>query len=178
MSGHAGLFNIEDKIRQARVLGFVPVGARQQQAPIGFMRAGGPDFLAVDHPLIAFQVRARDRSRHVGPAAGFAEQLAPGVLPGQAAAQEFGFLHVGAVRQDRRGGQHANAGLGDADRADAFEFLLHHGDEADGQIAAVPCGRPVRRAPTGFGEFVTPIDQADFGIPMGFEPGPDFSADR
>src|ERR1017187_5120887 len=34
------------------------------------------------------------------------------------------------------------------------------------------------RAPTGLGEPVAPLDQAQFGVPVRFEPGTNFGADR
>ena len=55
-------------------------------------------------------------------------------------------MQVGAVRQDRRGGEGADAGLGDADGADRAEFLLDHGVEATGRSRPYQsfgqCGTP------------------------------------
>ena len=174
---HARLLHVEDEIRQALVLRLVPIGARQQQTPMRLVRAGGPHLLAVDHPLIAAELGARHRAGHVGAAARLAEQLAPDVLAGQDAQQELLLLQIGAVRQDGRGGQRADADLGDADGADALEFLLDHRHQADRQVAAVPARRPMRRAPAGFGKLVAPFHQPVIRAPVGFQPGADFGAD-
>ena len=178
MDLHAGLLHVEDEVGEALVLGHVPVGARQQQAPVGLVRAGGPHLLAVDHPLVALPVGARHGAGHVRAAARLAEQLAPGVLAGEDAAQELLLMQVGAVRQDGRGGQRADAGLGDADRADPGELLVDDGVEGHRQVAAVPLLRPVRHAPARVGQLVAPFDQAEFGVPVGFQPGADLGADR
>ena len=46
----AGLVDREDEHGEAAVLGHVPVGAGQAQAPVGPPRAGGPDLRAVERP--------------------------------------------------------------------------------------------------------------------------------
>ena len=86
-------------------------------------------------------------------------------------------MQVGAVRQDGRGGERADAGLGDADRADPRELLVDDGVELHRQVAAVPFLGPVRRAPARVAQLLAPFDQAEFGIPVGFEPGAHFGAD-
>src|SRR5216684_3286571 len=78
-----------------------------------------------------------------------AEQLAPDILAGQNAQQELLLLQIGAVRENGRGGEGANADLGDADRTDALELLLDHRHQADGKVAAVPPRLPMRDAPSG-----------------------------
>ena len=177
MDLHAGLLHVEDEVGQPLVLGHVPVGARQQQAPVRLVGAGGPHLLAVDHPLVALAVGARDGARHVRAAARLAEQLAPGVLAGEDAAQELLLMQVGAVVEDGGGGQGADARLGDADRADAGELLVDDGVELHRQVAAVPLLGPVRRAPARFDQLGAPFDQAVVGLPVGFQPGPHFGAD-
>jgi hypothetical protein len=177
MDLNAGLLHVEDEVGKALVLGHVPVGARQEQAPMRLVRRGGPDLLAVDHPLVALPVGARHRARHVRAAARLAEQLAPGVLAGQDALQELLLMEIRAVRQDGRRRQGADAGLGDADGADLAELLVDHGIEFHRQVAAVPLLGPMRRAPARLAELGAPFDQAEIGIPVGFEPGADVGAD-
>ena len=159
------------------MLDLVPVGARQQQAPMRLVRRGGPHLLAVDHPLVAALVGARDGARHVGAAARLAEQLAPGVLAGEDALEELLLMEIGAVRQDRRGGEGADAGLGDADRAHLGELLVDDGVELHRQVAAVPLLGPMRRAPARLAQLLAPFDEAEIGIPVGLQPGADFAAD-
>src|SRR5580700_7987997 len=108
------------------------------------VRACGPHLLPVDDPLITAELGPRYRTGDVGAAARFAEQLAPDILAGQNAQQELFLLQIGAVRENRRGGEGANADLGDADRSDALELLVDHRYQADGKVAAVPVPRPMR----------------------------------
>ena len=49
----------DDEHGQAGVLRRVRVGARQQEPAVGVVRAGGPDLLAVDDPVVAILHRAR-----------------------------------------------------------------------------------------------------------------------
>src|SRR6202035_1741353 len=124
------------EVRQALMLLLVPIGARQQQSPMRLVRAGGPDLLSVHYPLIAAELGPRHRAGHVRSAARFTEQLAPDVLAGQNAQKELLLLHIGAMRKNGRGSQGADAHLGDADGADALEFLLDYRHQADGKVAA------------------------------------------
>ena len=102
------------------------------------LRAGGPHLLPVDDPLIAAELGARHRTGHVRSAARFTEQLAPDVLTGQNAEQKLLLLQVGAMRENGRRSQGADAHLGDTDGTDALEFLLDHRYQADRKVAAIP----------------------------------------
>src|SRR4051812_5805883 len=141
------------------------------------VRTGGPYLLPVDHPLIAAELRSRHRTGHVGAAARLAEQLAPDILAGEDAQQESLLLQIGAVREDGGGGERADADLGDADGADALEFLLDHRNQADGKVAAVPARRPMRDAPSGFGKFETPFHQPVIRAPICFQPSAGLGTD-
>ena len=57
------------------MLGHVPVGAGKQHAVVRVMRAGGPDLLPVDDPLVAPELGPGGAARQVGAAAGLAEEL-------------------------------------------------------------------------------------------------------
>ena len=172
----AGLMHVHDEKGQAGMLGLVPVGARQQQSEVGLLRPRSPELLAVDHIVVALAIGAGDRPGGVRPAAGLAEELAPGFFAGHAGTQKPFLLLIGAVRQDGRGRQHANANPGHAHRTDALEFFFDDRLQPDRQAAAVPFGRPVRRAPAGVHQLVAPVDQAAVGVPVGFEPGAHFGA--
>src|SRR5271166_363695 len=100
------------------------------------MRTRRPHLLAVDHPAVATELGPRRRSRQIRPGPRLTEQLAPGVVAGQAAAQEFLLLRVSAVYQQRRRRQPADTGLGDADRADALHLVLDHDFERRRQFTA------------------------------------------
>ena len=71
-----------------RCFGDVPVGAGQQQAVVGVVRARAPQLLPVDDPLVAVALGARREPGEVGSVPGLAEQLAPRVLAGQDRPQE------------------------------------------------------------------------------------------
>ena len=172
----AGLLHVEDEIGEALVLGDVPVGPCEQEAPLRLVGTGGPDLLPVDHPLVALAVGARDGAGHVRAAARLAEELAPGVLAGEDRQQELLLMQVGAVRQDGGGGQRADAGLGDTDGADLLEFLLDRGVELHGQVAAVPLLGPMRDAPARGRELLAPLDEAERRIPVVLQPGGDVGA--
>src|SRR6185503_621120 len=122
--------------------------------------AGGPDLLPVDDPLIAAELGPRHRTGDVRSAAGLAEQLAPDILAGQNAEQEFFLLPVGAMIEDRSGSEGTDTCLCDADRADALEFLLDDRHQADRKVAAVPARRPMRGTPPGLGQLATPLYEA------------------
>ena len=74
--------HVEEEHRQALVLGHVGIGAGDQQAVVGIMRARGPDLLAVDDPVVAVLFGAGAQARDVGAAGGLREQLAPDLLAG------------------------------------------------------------------------------------------------
>jgi hypothetical protein len=141
------------------------------------VRAGGPHLLPVDDPLIAAEHGSRYRTSDVRSAARFTEQLAPDILAGQNAQQELLLLQIGAVRENGRGSECADADLGDTDRTDALELLLDHRHQADGKVAAVPARRPMRDAPPGLRQFETPFHQPIVRVPVRFQPGADFGAD-
>src|SRR5690348_4404368 len=101
-----------------------------------FVRAGGPHLLPVHDPLIASELGPRYRTGDVRSAARFAEQLAPNILAGQNAQQEFLLLPIGAVRENGRGGEGADADLRDPDRTDALELLLDDRHQTRGKVAA------------------------------------------
>ena len=173
----AWLFDIDDEKTEAMVLRHIPVGARQQQPVLRVMGAGGPDLLAVDDPLVPLEIGPRRRAGKIGTAARLAEQLAPSVLASQDPAQELFLVHVAPVQKDRRGGEITDPGFRHADGADAFHFGLNHTAQRIGQAPAVPIGRPCRRAPTGIDQPVSPFDEAEIRVPVGFEPGAGFLPD-
>src|SRR3984893_12412654 len=141
------------------------------------VRACGPDLPPVHLPLIAAELGPRYRTGDVGSAARFAEQLAPDILTSQNAEKELLLLPVGAMLKDRRSSKGADSHLGDADGADALEFLLDDRYQADGKVAAVPARRPMRHAPPGLSQFETPFHQPIVRVPVRFQPGADFGAD-
>ncbi len=166
--------HVYDEVRQALVLGCVPIGAGEQQTPLGVMRAGRPDFLAVDDPTFTVLHCARCRARQVRTAAGFAEQLTPGVLARQNAPQKTLFVRLAAVLEQGRSGQHADPDPRDADRPDGVKFRFDEGVQRNRQSAPEPFTRPVRHTPAGIGELVAPVDQAGRRVPVLCQPATHF----
>ena len=75
--------HVEQEERDATMLRRVRIGAREQQAEVGVVRARGPDLLPVDDELVAVGDRARAEVREVGAGVGLAEQLAPDLVRAQ-----------------------------------------------------------------------------------------------
>src|SRR5215475_14635189 len=124
------LLYVDHEIRQPLMLGRIPIRAGQQQAVIGMMSARGPYLLAVDEPIVAVQIRAGGGTSEVRAAARLAEELAPGVFPGENAAQKPLFLPIRSVLEERRRRQQSHSGFRHPYGADASEFLFYRAHEA------------------------------------------------
>ena len=72
-----GLPHIDREVREAAVLGGVPVGPRDEQAVLGVVGARVPQLLPVHDPLVAVAVGPSHQAGEIRPVAGLAEQLAP-----------------------------------------------------------------------------------------------------
>src|SRR5262249_44084958 len=134
----ARTLHVQEEHGEALVLGYIGIGAREQNAVIGIMRARGPDLLAVNDPVIAFLLRARAQPRDVGTAGRLREQLAPDLLAGGQRRQIFAFL-LCAGKRHHRGTAHTVAD--DEHRAEFAErtFLLlpDHALDRRGAAAAI-----------------------------------------
>src|SRR5215475_9970316 len=95
------------------------------------MGARGPDLLAVDEPVVAVQIRARGGASEVRTTTRLAEELAPGVFPGENAAQIPLFLPIRPVLKQRRRRQQSHAGFRHPYGADTRDFLFHRAHEAE-----------------------------------------------
>ena len=73
----AGLVDVEHEVGDALVLRDVGIGAGQEHADVGDLRARRPHLLPVDDPLVAVTHRRGGEAGEVGPGAGLAEELAP-----------------------------------------------------------------------------------------------------
>ena len=78
-----GDFMLKEEERQALVLGRLGIAARHQDGHVRPVRAGRPDLLAVDHPVVAVAHRARAQSGQVRAGAGLGEELAPHLVTAQ-----------------------------------------------------------------------------------------------
>ena len=116
-------FHVEEEEGQPLMLRHVRIGAHDDDAEIRQMRAGGPDLLPVDDPVVAVALRPRAQRRQVRPAGRFGEQLAPHLL----AAQRRPHMAIELFRRrvgHHRGDAHAETDLEQAARHGVVVFLL------------------------------------------------------
>ena len=94
--------HVDDEAGEALVLRHVGVGAADDLADVAVLRAGRPDLLAVDDPLVAVALGPRLQTREVAARARLAEQLAGHDVAPPQRLQVSVLRVVGAVGQDRR----------------------------------------------------------------------------
>src|SRR5262249_55196366 len=125
------------------------VGAGNDHTPLAVVRAGRPDLLTVDEPVITVAHRARAQAGEIGAGARLAEQLAPDLFAAQHRPQIALLLLVRAVRHDRRP-QHALADGKDARWRLVAAFFLVPDDTLNcGGAAAAVLFRPGDAGPAG-----------------------------
>src|SRR5579862_57653 len=134
------------------------------------MRTGRPHLLSVDDPKVSLQISAGGGAGEIGTAARLAEELTPGIFPGENAAKELLFLLIRSVLEQGCRGQQSHSGAGGADGAHFVELIFHHSCKRMRKSAAVPFLWPLRHPPAGIRELAAPLDQRHFGIPVGCEP--------
>src|SRR3954468_11380099 len=118
------------------------------------MRAGSPDFLAVDDPVVALLFGARAQARDVGATGGLPEQLAPHFLARGQRRQIFAFLLLAG---ERHHGRPAHAMADDEHAAQLAEraLLLLPDHPLDRRSAAAAIFlRPMQAGPAGIGLFL------------------------
>ena len=87
--------------REAAVLGHVPVGARQDQTPVGPPRAGRPDLRPVEHPLVAVAHRGGLRAGDVGSACRLGQELHPDLVAAEDGGEVLRLLLLGSVVEEQ-----------------------------------------------------------------------------
>ena len=123
--------------------GDIGIAARDQDAEIAVVRAGVPDLLAVDDPVVAVLFGPRAQRREIRSAAGFAEQLAPDFVRPHRRLDETLALFRRAPGADRRL-REVDADAEDAGQDIVFRFFLVVDDVLDRRAAAAaPFDRPV-----------------------------------
>ena len=100
----SGSVHIESEVGEPLVLGHVRIGPGYKHAPVSDVGQRVPDLLAGDHPFVAVAHGPAGQAGQIRTGAGFAEQLAPGVLAREAPAQEAGLEVVAAVGDHGRPG--------------------------------------------------------------------------
>ena len=139
----ARLVHVEDEPGDALVLRRVGVGAHEQLAVVGDVRARAPDLLAGHDVLVAVARRLRAQRREIGAGLGLGEALAPHVLALEDARKVVRPLRVGSFGDERRAGVHqADEVDADVRRVGARVLLEVHELLADRQPAAAELGRP------------------------------------
>src|ERR1700719_2717435 len=134
------------------------------------MRTGRPHLLSVDDPKISLQIRAGGGAGEIGTAARLAEELTPGIFPGENTAKEILFLQIRSVLEQGCRSQQSHSGAGGADSAHVGELLLDHSRQRVRKSAAVPFRRPLWHSPSGIRELAAPLHQWHIGIPVGRQP--------
>src|SRR3981081_472931 len=119
----ARALHVEKEHGQTLVLGHIGIGAGDQQAIVGVVRARGPDFLAVDDPIVAASLRARAQAGDVGAAGRLREQLAPDLLTGSELRQIVTFVLLAAIGHYGRAA-HAFADLERLRQLAVYAFFL------------------------------------------------------
>ena len=142
------------------------VAARDQHAEVAIVRAGGPDLLAVDDPVVAVALRARAQAGEVGAGGRLGEELAPDLLAAQRLAGVAVALRLRAPGAQRRDA-HAEADVEQAARHGVLRFLLVVDHLLDGGAAApAPVLRPGDAGIAGVGLLGLPVlgPLAELGI--------------
>ena len=93
-------FHVDDEVRKARVLDRVLVGAGNDHAPLAELCAGGPDFLAIDHPVVTVTNRRGLKTGEVRTGIGLGKELTPHLVALHHVGQEAIFLFLGSVGHD------------------------------------------------------------------------------
>src|SRR5262249_52619301 len=141
----------QEEEREPLVLRRLRVAPRDENRPVGPMRARGPDLLAVDHPLIALARRPRAQTGQVGAGGGLREQLTPHLVTAERGRRVATLLLLRPVGEEG-GHAHAEADLEVPARHQVARLLLRVDHLVDRrQRAPAPFGRPGQRGESGFG---------------------------
>ena len=151
-----GRLHVDEEVADASMLRRIGVGAGDEDAHIGVLRAGSPDLLAVHHIVVAIADGAGLEGSEVGAGAGFAEELAPGMLPGNDLREVVRLLLFGAVDHHRGAGP-AVADAAGARGAPPGELLAEDELFLHAEAAAAVFFRPGGRAPAALVELGCPI---------------------
>src|SRR5712692_7697958 len=98
----AWALHVDEQVRQAVARVGLLALARDQHAPLGDVRQRRPDFLAVDHVVVALVLGAGLQTRQVAAGVGLAEALAPDLLRREQRRQVALLLVFGPVRDHHR----------------------------------------------------------------------------
>ena len=167
------LVHVEREVGDALVLGDIGVGAGDEHAEVGDLAARGPHLLAGDDPLLAVLDGAGLQAGEVGPGAGLAEELAPGLLAGDDVADVEVDLLLRAMGRDRGRRQQQPEATWRAERPEVGDGVLHRHAVVAVQALAVGVLGQTRRRPSRQAEALPPLTHGELRIPALLEPGPD-----
>jgi hypothetical protein len=119
----AGRLHVDQDVGDATVLRRLRVGADETEHPVGVLRPGGPDLLAVHDELVPDDRGARAERCEIGARAGLGVSLTPDVVGGEDPRQVSLPLLLGAVRDERRS-HHLDAHHADQPRGPRANHLL------------------------------------------------------
>ena len=134
----------------------IGIGARQQDAVVGIMRAGGPDLLAVDDPVGAILFGAGAQAGDVGSAGGLGEQLAPDVFARRQRRQIAPLVILGGERHHGRAAHAVTDDEHARELAERALFLLPDHALDRGRAASAIFLRPVQAGPARLGLLLLP----------------------
>src|SRR5439155_8380146 len=147
---------VHQAVGDTAVLRRVRVRAREHEHPIGVLRVGGPNLLAIDHPVVAVADGARLERSQVGAGAGLAEALTPGHFAAQDLRQVLRLLLIRAM-DDQRRADHAHAHAADLRSTGLGELLVHDELLHRAQAGAAVLLGPGRRDPATPGQAPPPL---------------------
>ena len=161
----AGLVHRHEQVREPLVPLRRGIGAADDEAPVRPRRPGGPHLLAVDHPLVALEARARLHVREVRARVRLRVALAPDLLAGDDRRQEAALLRLAAEGDQRRAEQRladvVRGGPGAPARAYSSKKITCCGER---RAAAAVLARPADAGPAARGELALPgaalVDEA------------------
>ena len=173
----AGLVDVAHEVGDPLVLRDVGIGAGEEHADVGDLRARRPHLLPVDDPLVAVRDRRGGEAGEVGAGARLAEELAPRLAAGDGVADVALLLLVGAVHRDRGRRQQRAEPHRRAQRPELVDGLLDADAVLTREALAVPLGRERGERPPGAAEPVPPLTDGEVGVPVLLEPARDLVDD-
>ena len=149
--------HVEDEPRDALVLRRVGIGAHEQLAPVGDVRARAPDLLARHDVVVAVAHGPGAQRREVRAGRRLGEPLAPDVVAPQDPGQVEPALRLGALGDERRAGvHHPDEVDADVRRLGAGVLLEVHELLGDRQAAAAGLDGPRQPGVPGIEEAALP----------------------
>ncbi len=154
---HAGRLHVHQHHGDSLVLGHIGIGAHDEFAPIGGPAIAVPDFLSVDHIVIAIEPTFTTQVRKVGTGVRLGEALTPDLFRAQDFGKEALLLCFGAEGNDGRTDQPQPQHVGHGRRVGQSHLLPeNHLLHQAGPASAIGFG-PGNSCPAAFIELALPL---------------------